>query len=556
MSNSPRSSLILPESLAAVEPVHDRIIALAPDVATNLIINFLPLDFKESELRELFEEVGPIESVRIMKNRKTAKSKGYGFVKFAGHEDAKRAIDMFNGKNIQGKLIKVAFSRPGGTRTHCNLFVSNLPKKWDTKDLSIHFGPFGKLLECRVLKNNNGESRRCGFVRFDAAIDAQQALKSMDGYLPKNARSSINVKLAERPTHDKKKYDSKNGEAMWSVPVNSQDSGPYFPGVGGERLPPMYFGVNGKNMPDARRIYNAEIEHAAQIAINNKMGRPGPMGHQPSAGPRMHPHAANAPHGNSSQMTNLNAMNRMYVNSHAHLYPRQIAMTPPPMPTGHGYLATSPTPNAPFLASQIARNRLLGNSMGFNHGGFPSGMIREHSIPVHPEYLQTSNGTDAFPSAPVSNGVNYSPGVAEAFDGPMHHHLRSRYIATPSPPPSQQSIGAQNMRVHMQKDAQPRQPVPVSLMTPEGPGQHGSVPKGVGKDTIFMSGLPSVFDEDAIRGVCLPYGEIKMVTLQRDNTGNSLGMAFVSFINPRNAQVAVHSLNGTMMYNSKVIVRL
>ena len=107
------------------------------------------------------------------------------------------------------------------------------------------------MLGCEVLKNNNGESRRCGFVRFDAAIDAQQALKSMDGYLPKNARSSINVKLAERPSHDKKKYDSKNGEGIWSVPVNPpQDNGPYFQGAGGERLPPMYFGaVNGKNMP-------------------------------------------------------------------------------------------------------------------------------------------------------------------------------------------------------------------------------------------------------------------------------------------------------------------
>ena len=42
----------------------------------NLIINFLPLTFKEIDLEELFADVGSIKSVRIMKNRKTAKSKG------------------------------------------------------------------------------------------------------------------------------------------------------------------------------------------------------------------------------------------------------------------------------------------------------------------------------------------------------------------------------------------------------------------------------------------------------------------------------------------------
>ena len=100
------------------------------------------------------------------------------------------------------------------------------------------------------------------------------------------------------------------------------------------------------------------------------------------------------------------------------------------------------------------------------------------TICEHPEYLQRSNATDTFPSAPVSNGVNYSPGVAEVFDGPMLHHLKpNRYVDTPSPPPSQASVAAHNMRIHMQKDT--RQSVPVSLMTPEGPmigGQHGAVP--------------------------------------------------------------------------------
>jgi len=144
IGETPSELLIANMDLPCPPMGENGVIVNAPSMTkpTNLIINFLPLDFKESQLRALFQEVGPISSVRIMKNRKTAKSKGYGFVKFVGHEDANRAIEQFNGMSIQGKQIKVAFSRPGGTRTHCNLFVSNLPKKVDRPGFALPFPVF------------------------------------------------------------------------------------------------------------------------------------------------------------------------------------------------------------------------------------------------------------------------------------------------------------------------------------------------------------------------------------------------------------------------------
>jgi len=176
--------------------------AVSKEQLNNLIVNFLPLHLAEWELCKLFGTVGPIYSVRIMRDTKTSKSKGYGFVKFVFHKHAKKAIEQFNGMKLCGKLIKVTFSRPGGSRNGCNLFVSNLPKYWNDDDLYDLFKRFGELLECRILKNSQGNSRRCGFVRFNHCSEAQEAILNLDGWFGENCRAPIHVKLAEKRVHD------------------------------------------------------------------------------------------------------------------------------------------------------------------------------------------------------------------------------------------------------------------------------------------------------------------------------------------------------------------
>eukprot|EP00494_Astrolonche_serrata_P026415 UN26677 len=100
----------------------------------NLIVNYLPVSFRECHLAHLFCEIGELISVRIISDKKTKRSKGYGFVKFKEPEAAAKAIQLLNGKNIIGKRLKVAYARPGGPRGKANLFVGNVPKHWnDTK---------------------------------------------------------------------------------------------------------------------------------------------------------------------------------------------------------------------------------------------------------------------------------------------------------------------------------------------------------------------------------------------------------------------------------------
>jgi RNA recognition motif-containing protein len=72
------------------------------------------LDFKmsEEELREEFERFGEVSSVKIIKDRDTGRSKGFGFVEMPETADAEEAIKELNGTQIKGREIVVNEARP------------------------------------------------------------------------------------------------------------------------------------------------------------------------------------------------------------------------------------------------------------------------------------------------------------------------------------------------------------------------------------------------------------------------------------------------------------
>jgi RNA recognition motif-containing protein len=94
----------------------------------NLIVNYLPLSYRERHLLKLFSQIGEIKSCRVMRFVQDGRtlSKGYGFVKFSKLEEAHKAIETLNGKNVLGKQIKVSFARPNSQRTKSNLSVQSL----------------------------------------------------------------------------------------------------------------------------------------------------------------------------------------------------------------------------------------------------------------------------------------------------------------------------------------------------------------------------------------------------------------------------------------------
>jgi len=71
----------------------------------------LPFNTTEEDLTNLFSQVGPVESVSIITDRDTGRSKGFGFVSM-GSDDAEKAIAQFNGTDFNGRALTVNEARP------------------------------------------------------------------------------------------------------------------------------------------------------------------------------------------------------------------------------------------------------------------------------------------------------------------------------------------------------------------------------------------------------------------------------------------------------------
>jgi cold-inducible RNA-binding protein len=80
-------------------------------MSKKVYVGNLPFRITEEELAELFAQVGHVESVSIIIDRETGRSKGFGFVSM-GADDADKAIEQFNGYPLEGRPLTVNEARP------------------------------------------------------------------------------------------------------------------------------------------------------------------------------------------------------------------------------------------------------------------------------------------------------------------------------------------------------------------------------------------------------------------------------------------------------------
>ncbi len=81
-----------------------------------LYVGSISFQATEDELKEVFSEIGEVESVKIITDSYTGRSKGFGFVEMASEEDAKKAIEALNGTTFMNRSIIVNEARPQGQR--------------------------------------------------------------------------------------------------------------------------------------------------------------------------------------------------------------------------------------------------------------------------------------------------------------------------------------------------------------------------------------------------------------------------------------------------------
>ena len=78
----------------------------------NIYVGNLANEVTEEDLKQAFDAFGKVESVKIIKDKYTNRSKGFGFVEMASKTEGQSAIDGLNGKELKGKTLNVNEARP------------------------------------------------------------------------------------------------------------------------------------------------------------------------------------------------------------------------------------------------------------------------------------------------------------------------------------------------------------------------------------------------------------------------------------------------------------
>lgn len=95
-------------------------------MSMKLFVGGLAYATTENELEEYFAAIGKVLSVKIISDRETGRSKGFGFVEFDSDDDGKKAIEELNGKELAGRRLTINEARPQEERPRNNF----KPKSW------------------------------------------------------------------------------------------------------------------------------------------------------------------------------------------------------------------------------------------------------------------------------------------------------------------------------------------------------------------------------------------------------------------------------------------
>ncbi|XP_047418113.1 polyadenylate-binding protein 4 isoform X6 [Sciurus carolinensis] len=206
---------------------------------TNVYIKNFGEEIDDENLKELFSQFGKTLSVKVMRDS-SGKSKGFGFVSYEKHEDANKAVEEMNGKEISGKVIFVGRAQKKVERQAelkrkfeqlkqerisryqgVNLYIKNLDDTIDDEKLRKEFSPFGSITSAKVMLED-GRSKGFGFVCFSSPEEATKAVTEMNGRIvgSKPLYVALAQRKEERKAHLTNQYMQRVA-GMRALPANA-----------------------------------------------------------------------------------------------------------------------------------------------------------------------------------------------------------------------------------------------------------------------------------------------------------------------------------------------
>ena len=112
-------------------------------MSTKIFVGNLPFSVTDASLRSNFGEFGKVSSAKVMMDRDTNKSKGFGFVEMASAEFAQAAINGLNGLSVDGRTISVSLARPREDRSTAGGYSSHGYRASNRSDVGYGTDGFG-----------------------------------------------------------------------------------------------------------------------------------------------------------------------------------------------------------------------------------------------------------------------------------------------------------------------------------------------------------------------------------------------------------------------------
>jgi len=226
----------------------------------------------QAEFEQLFSRFGAVTSALISVDEE-GKSKGFGFVNYAKHEEAQNAVDMLHDSEHYGRKIFVARAQKKAEREEelrrsyeqakmeklskyqgVNLYIKNLEDDVDDDKLRVEFEVFGAVTSCKVMRDDKGTSKGFGFVCFSTPDEATKAVAEMNNKMI--GSKPLYVSLAQRREVRRQQLESQIAQrnqirmqqaAAAGLPGGYINGPMYYPP--GPGFPPQGRGMMGYGQP-------------------------------------------------------------------------------------------------------------------------------------------------------------------------------------------------------------------------------------------------------------------------------------------------------------------